>query len=84
MFTPLVQILVYLAVTFVLGLALGWLLWKFGGSTQSDAMTTEIDYWKQRLDQSRNERDLEQDKIAVLERERDNLKKRLAAAKPQS
>lgn len=81
MFTPLVQILVYLSSTFLMGLALGWLLWKFGGSKQLESMTTDMQYWKQRLDQSRLERDQEQDKKSALERERDNLKKRLMSAK---
>ncbi len=81
MLTPMVQILAFLSATFLLGLALGWLLWRFGGSSQAASETTEVQYWRQRLDQSRIERDLEKDKIAVLERERDSLKKRLVAAK---
>lgn len=80
MFSPLVMILVYLSATFLLGLALGWLVWKFGGSGQSDSAATDAEYWKERLEQSRVERNVEQDRIVTLERERDNLKKRLKAA----
>ncbi len=79
MFTPLVQILAYLSSTFLLGLVLGWLLWKFGGSKQIESVATELQYWKQRLAQARLETDQKQDKIDSLEREKDNLKKRLAS-----
>ncbi len=82
MFTPLVLILAYLAATFLLGLVLGWLLWKFGGPTQVGVTETDVQYWKDRVEQSRVERNIEQDRITALERERDNLKKRLKAVLP--
>lgn len=80
MFTPLVMILAYLSATFLLGLVLGWLVWRFGSSNQSESTTTDAEYWKERLEQSRVERNIEQDRIVTLERERDNLKKRLKVA----
>lgn len=82
MFTPLVQILVYLSATFLLGLVLGWLLWKFGGAKQLASTDTNAQYWKDRLEQSRIERSLEQDRVVALEHERDNLKKRLRSVLP--
>ena len=81
MFTPFILILVYLSATFILGLALGWILWKFGIAKQLVTATTEMQYWKDRLEQLRAERNLEQDRFASLERERDNLKKRLRVAR---
>lgn len=80
MLTPLVLILAYLSCTFLLGLVLGWLLWKFSDPKQLETSATDAHYWKERLEQSRVERNVEQDRIATLERERDNLKKRLKAA----
>ncbi|MCG3268342.1 hypothetical protein [Yoonia sp. I 8.24] len=80
MFTPMIQILLYLSATFVLGFALGWLLWKFSNTEQADAQSTETEYWMDRLDQARNERDLLETKIAALSREKENLTKRLKAA----
>lgn len=82
MFTPLVLILAYLSVTFLLGLVLGWLLWKFGGPAQVGVTETDVQYWKDRVEQSRVERNIEQDRITALERERDNLKKRLKSVLP--
>jgi uncharacterized membrane-anchored protein YhcB (DUF1043 family) len=77
----MIQILIYLSSTFVLGIALGWLLWKFGNSEQANAQSTETEYWMERLDEARNERDLLETKMEALAREKDKLAKRLKSAK---
>ena len=84
MFSFLTQVLVYMTCTFLLGLVLGWLLWKFGGSKEVASMESEISFWKHNLEQSRLEREQDLNKIAALTQEKDNLKKRLAAMKPQT
>jgi hypothetical protein len=60
-----------------LGLVLGWLLWKFTDPKQSATAATELLYWKERLEQSRFERNLDQERMTALESERDKLKRRL-------
>lgn len=79
MFTPLVQVLLLIACAFALGLALGWLLWKFGMAQKMATLTTEMEYWRQRLDQARLERDQDQDKLTCLEEEKNNLKKQVSS-----
>lgn len=78
--TPMVEILTFLSASFVLGLAFGCALWKFGVAKEMDTLATEKKFWQQRLDQARFERDQDQDKISALETERASLKKRLATA----
>lgn len=78
--TPIIEVSAYLSATFVLGLSLGWALWKLGLNQQLKTIMTEKEFWQQRLDQARFERDKDQDKIAALEKERANLKKRVADA----
>lgn len=78
--TPMVEIIAFLSATFVLGIALGWSLWRFGLSKKMATLTTEKEFWQQRLDQARFERDQDQDKIKALEKERNSLKQRLAKA----
>ena len=80
----LTQVLIYMLCTFALGTALGWLLWRFGGSKEVASMESEISFWKQNLEQSRLEREQDLNKIAVLTQEKENLRKRLAAMKPQT
>lgn len=78
--TPTVEILAFLSGAFILGIALGWSLWKLGLSEEMNTLTTEKEFWQQRLDQARFERDQDQDKISALEKERNSLKQRLAKA----
>lgn len=80
MSSALIQILVFMSLTFVLGSLLGWLLGTFSAFKQRETMSTEIEYWQERLNQLRVERDLASDKISNLEHERDNLKKRIKQA----
>ncbi|MCK0122370.1 hypothetical protein MWU61_17580 [Loktanella sp. F6476L] len=77
MLTPSIHILTFLSAAFVLGLALGWVLWKFKTETPAESADTEVQFWKQRWDQSRLELDREQNKIEALEKERDTLKDKL-------
>ncbi len=77
MLTPLIQIMLYLGGTFVLGLALGWVLWKFGSAAAAKAEEADVAFWQQRFEQVRSERDLAQDRIDSLESEREMLKKRV-------
>jgi len=44
------------------------------------ALTAEKDFWQQRLDQARFERDQDQEKIKALEKERNSLKQLLSKA----
>lgn len=80
MSTQLILILGYLSSTFLLGLALGWLIWQFGRSKELESMAADTQYWKQRLEQSRFERNIDLDRVTALETERDNLKRRLKSA----
>jgi hypothetical protein len=81
MFTPSIQIFAYLSITFLLGIALGWLLWKFQGPGQADAKPADSEYWMDRLEQARNERDQLDLRLTALIQEKDSLKKRLAHKK---
>ncbi len=81
MFSFLTQVLIYMSFTFLLGMVLGWLLWKFGGSKEAASMESEISFWKQNLEQSRLEREQDLNKIARLTEEKDILKRRLASFK---
>lgn len=67
--------------TFVLGLILGWLVWRFGTNSQQarDAADTEVEFWRNKLEQSRQELWSEQSTIAELREEKNVLKKRIAS-----
>jgi hypothetical protein len=79
MFTPTTQVFIYLSIAFLLGTALGWLMWKFQGSDRTEAKLEDSDYWMARLEQARNERDQLDHRLTALIQEKDNLKKRLAS-----
>jgi hypothetical protein len=53
----LIQLFAFMSCTFVLGLFVGWALWRYGGITQAAIKDLEekADYWKKSLDQSRIE-----------------------------
>ncbi|MEL6682217.1 MAG: hypothetical protein AAFQ09_06180 [Pseudomonadota bacterium] len=84
----LLQIFAFMLVTFLLGLGLGWLIWRFGRASDQalDTMKTEIDFWRSSLEQCRHERDTEQKAVAVLHEEKKMLKRRIASleARPKS
>ena len=76
---PMTQVFIFMAIVFALGLLLGWLLWSFGGAKQAKLLSAEVDFWKSNLEQSRAERQADINKIEALSKERDVLKKRVAA-----
>ena len=53
----LIQLFAFMGCTFVLGLFLGWALWRYGAASQDIVETLEdqAKYWKRSFDQSRNE-----------------------------
>lgn len=53
MLTPLIEIMLFLSSTFLLGLALGWVLWHLGAQQQVSKIASERDYWKKNFDQAR-------------------------------
>ena len=56
--TPaLIQLFVFMTCTFVLGLFLGWSLWRYGGVSRAamNDLEAKVEFWKKSLDQSRNE-----------------------------
>ena len=77
----MVQILLFMLVTFVLGLALGWLIWRFGGPAQTalDSKESELDFWRSNLEQCRMELGEERNAVAALREERSILKRRIAS-----
>jgi len=80
MVDPTIDTVIFLFAAFILGLALGWAVWKLGTDEQLTSVTSETEFWQQRLNQARQERNLDKTRIEVLEKERDNLKKRLKKA----
>jgi len=75
----LIQVLIFMSSTFVLGLLLGWVVWKQGADEQRQTLADEVQFWKDHLEQTRLERDRDINKIDALTKEKANLKKRLAA-----
>lgn len=53
----LIQMLGFMFATFVLGLALGWLIWSFRSADKHalEALTTERDFWQNYAKQDRGE-----------------------------
>ena len=86
MSNSVIQILIFMLCTFSLGLFLGWVLWRFGGASKQalDSMNTEVEFWRNNLEQCRIKLGNEQVKLAALQEEKANLKKRLASLKTQS
>ena len=84
----LLQILAFMLVTFVLGVGLGWLIWRFGRESDQalETMKTEIDFWRSNLEQCRHGRDNEQKAVADQQEEKTMLKRRIASleARPKT
>lgn len=82
MSSELIQIFAFMAGTFVLGLFLGWVLWRYDGISKKamDALKTEVDFWRGSHEKSRSDLWSEQQKIEALSEETAKLKKRLSAA----
>lgn len=79
MFDPTTDTAMFLSGAFVLGLALGWALWKLGSEQQLSGAATETEFWQQRLNQARQEREFDKIKIEALEKERAKLADQIAA-----
>ncbi|MEO0904566.1 MAG: hypothetical protein AAFX89_07320 [Pseudomonadota bacterium] len=80
---PLIQIFTFMSVTFLLGLALGWSIWRFGGANQKEleSATSQTDFWRKNLEQCRMELDGEKNKVTNLRNESTNLKRQIAVLK---
>lgn len=76
----LTQTLLFLSGSFVLGVALGWAIWKFKSPKQAAEERTENDFWQDRLKKARAERDLSQGRITDLEKEISALRAKIASA----
>ena len=53
----LIQLFAFMTCTFVLGLFLGWALWRYGGVSKAamEDLEAKVQYWKKSFDQSRLE-----------------------------
>jgi len=71
------QIFLYMAATFLLGLALGWLVWRSGAPDLSKGQSAEHDKLKAELAK-------ELKTSAELRGENAGLKSKLGASKPKS
>lgn len=80
MLTPSIQLLLYSSCVFLMGLLLGWVLWKLSKATGPAQENPEVSFWQERFEQVQNERNFAQDRIVALEAERDALKKDRASA----
>ena len=60
---------------------LGWLIWRYGWVEKPSENPEEddIEFWRARLGQSRDELWNEQATVAALRKEKENLKKRIAS-----
>ena len=80
MSTLLIQIFGAMSVTFLFGLILGWLLWKFATNKGEDGG----EFWKGKFEQSRGEFFTEQTAHQKLQEEYDLLKQRFSKAEKTS
>jgi hypothetical protein len=53
MLTPELEIVVFLSSTFVLGLALGWVLWCLSSKQEISSIASERNFWKKSYEQAR-------------------------------
>ncbi len=82
MMSPLLlQLFAFMLCTFAAGLLLGWVIWRFEGSSKKalNSLSSEVDFWRSNLEQSRIELANERTALAALREEKTNLKKRLAS-----
>ncbi|MEO9825586.1 MAG: hypothetical protein ABJF50_14310 [Paracoccaceae bacterium] len=61
MLTPVLEVVLFLSATFVLGLAFGWVLWSFSAKQEISAIATERDFWKDSYNQARLKGDSNQE-----------------------
>lgn len=67
MIDPITDMVVFMSGAFILGLALGWAVWKLAANEELAGATTETEFWQQQLNEARQERDLFKTKIEILE-----------------
>lgn len=82
MMSPFViQIFAFMGITFLLGIVLGWLVWRYDGVSQKalGAASSEVDFWRSNLEESRVKLGYEQNKTLALTEEKAALKKRIAS-----
>lgn len=53
MLTPELEIALFLSSTFLLGLALGWVLWYFTSKQEINSIASEKNFWKKSYEQAR-------------------------------
>jgi len=75
----LLQTFAFKTCTFGLGLLLGWSFWRFGGISKAalETKSTEVDFWRSKVEQSRNELWAEQGTLDKLREENAALKKHI-------
>ena len=61
MLTPALEIIVFLSATFLLGLALGWVLWFLSAKQEIGAIASERDFWKGSYEKARMQSEANQD-----------------------
>lgn len=88
----LLQVFAYMSCTFILGLCIGWVVWRYETDT-NQVDKSEVDFWRSNLEQCRgelgNEKDINatlRDQTETLKKQAETLKKRLIALqeKPKS
>lgn len=75
-----IQTLLFMVVTFALGFALAWGIWRMGGGATSGevgSLKKEMDFWRSNLEQCRNELNEQKSAFAAMREQKDVLKKRL-------
>lgn len=78
MSTLLTQVLIYMVSTFILGVLLGWVVWSQGAREEKKALTQEVKFWKNRLDQKRFSLDPEITEAEGATKSKKRLKRRFA------
>ena len=71
----------FMLIALCLGLLLGWLIWRYDNSAESElsALNSEVSFWRENLDHCRRELSDEKDAIAMLNAERAKLRNRIRA-----
>lgn len=73
------EVLIYMACTFLLGLALGWVAWRIGRENERRFLVSQVEFWESQLEEARRMRDADIGKIDILTKEKVNLKRRIAS-----
>jgi len=70
----MIQVLIFMACTFLLGAAFGWLLFSFGGVKMKKQAETEVEFWRKYSEQNKAE-------LYNLQEENDRLKQKVARSR---